>query len=73
MFLYSPVPKLTISVQTFQYLSLVIKYEKNCEKHVKKDPYNGSIVRSRNILLTFKGRILLLLIYIRLLEFTINT
>ena len=41
---------------------------KTCERHVKKDPYNGSIVHRD----TYKVHILFLLVYICFLTFTIN-
>ena len=51
---YTPAAKLTISIQTFQHQKFQsLNMRKTCKKHVKKDPYIGSTVYYRNILLVF--------------------
>ena len=67
IFLYSPVSKLTISMQTLQYQN-VSNMTKTCEKN----PYIGCIVHRRYILLVFNVHILFLLVYIPFLTFTTN-
>ena len=71
---YSPVAKLMISVRAFQYQNFSTQiWRKTCQKLVKKDPYIGSIVHWRCILLILKVHILFFLVCICSLSFTIYT